>query len=229
MFSFHTCEPISEEPQDADNPGPRRHRLPTRLARTNSAPLLISTTTTSPVYINMSSSLIPRSDSYPVRARGTSHMDFKTATTGVAAKAMRNELSNLVSGVSDPQTRKVHLIPLLAVQIADWLSGLRRRDAIILLSLHPLPHRTRQACRSVGITLSRPHPPWLAFSDWDRIKSPAADQIVPYANLPKANDVNNLNKLAVLKVNGGLGTSMGISFLSLSLCHRCPSPRHDRR
>jgi UTP--glucose-1-phosphate uridylyltransferase len=47
-------------------------------------------------------------------------------------------------------------------------------------------------------------------SDWDRIKSPAADQIVPYDALPKPKDINNLNKLAVLKVNGGLGTSMGM-------------------
>lgn len=47
-------------------------------------------------------------------------------------------------------------------------------------------------------------------SDWDRIKSPAEDQIVPYANLPKPKDSTNLKKLAVLKVNGGLGTSMGV-------------------
>lgn len=32
---------------------------------------------------------------------------------------------------------------------------------------------------------------------------------MPYAKLP-AGDVANLNKLAVLKVNGGLGTSMGV-------------------
>ena len=46
-------------------------------------------------------------------------------------------------------------------------------------------------------------------SDWDRIKSPAEDQIVPYSQLPKPKDTKNLDKLAVLKVNGGLGTSMG--------------------
>jgi UTP--glucose-1-phosphate uridylyltransferase len=33
---------------------------------------------------------------------------------------------------------------------------------------------------------------------------------VPYASLPKAADHKNLSKLAVLKVNGGLGTSMGV-------------------
>lgn len=47
------------------------------------------------------------------------------------------------------------------------------------------------------------------FSNWDLIKSPAADQIVPYDKLPTQFNVKNLDKLAVLKVNGGLGTSMG--------------------
>ena len=51
------------------------------------------------------------------------------------------------------------------------------------------------------------------FRDWDRIKSPAEDQIVPYSKLPEG-DVSNLAKLAVLKVNGGLGTSMGAYRLS---------------
>lgn len=50
------------------------------------------------------------------------------------------------------------------------------------------------------------------FSDWDRIKSPAEDKIVPYDTLTAPKDQTNLNKLAVLKVNGGLGTSMGTSF-----------------
>lgn len=52
-------------------------------------------------------SLMPRPDSFNARVRGTSHIDFKTATTGVAAKAMRNEISRLVSTVDDPQTKKV--------------------------------------------------------------------------------------------------------------------------
>lgn len=46
---------------------------------------------------------------------------------------------------------------------------------------------------------------------WDKINSPAADQVVPYDSLPKVNDTQILNKLAVLKVNGGLGTSMGMT------------------
>lgn len=53
-----------------------------------------------------SDSLMPKSDSFNARMRGSSHIDFKTATTGVAAKAMRNELSNLVRSVSDPETKR---------------------------------------------------------------------------------------------------------------------------
>lgn len=128
------CEPITEEPLSLE-PSPtlnteqlkRHHRPRAPLPRVNSAPQLISTTTTSPVYIkypsllslsfspltslSMSASLMPRSDSYNARVRGASHIDFKTATTGVAAKAMRNELSALVSTVSDPPTRKVRSSP----------------------------------------------------------------------------------------------------------------------
>ena len=40
---------------------------------------------------------------------------------------------------------------------------------------------------------------------------------MPYDKLPQTFDTQNLNKLAVLKVNGGLGTSMG-SYSSSFLC-----------
>jgi UTP--glucose-1-phosphate uridylyltransferase len=51
-------------------------------------------------------SLLPRNDSFGVRTRGASHIDFRTATTGVIGKSMRNELSQLVNTVQDSQTRK---------------------------------------------------------------------------------------------------------------------------
>ena len=54
-----------------------------------------------------SDSLLPKSDSFNARVRGASPIDFKTSTTGVAAKAMRNELSALVTTVKDSETRKV--------------------------------------------------------------------------------------------------------------------------
>jgi UTP--glucose-1-phosphate uridylyltransferase len=64
-------------------------------------------------------SLQARSDPLNARTRGASHIDFRTATTGVIGKAMRNELSQLVNTVPDSQTRKassistINLTPLL--------------------------------------------------------------------------------------------------------------------
>lgn len=44
---------------------------------------------------------------------------------------------------------------------------------------------------------------------WDRINPAQHDQVLGYDTLPESNAVELLNKLAVLKLNGGLGTSMG--------------------
>ena len=44
---------------------------------------------------------------------------------------------------------------------------------------------------------------------WDRIKPPLPEQVVEYSDLPNSDSVAFLNKLAVVKLNGGLGTSMG--------------------
>jgi UTP--glucose-1-phosphate uridylyltransferase len=54
--------------------------------------------------------LSPSGDS---RVRGSSHMDFKTATTGISAKAMRNDISHLVGTVEDPATKRVRIGLLL--------------------------------------------------------------------------------------------------------------------
>ncbi|CAG8548397.1 9176_t:CDS:2 [Acaulospora morrowiae] len=45
--------------------------------------------------------------------------------------------------------------------------------------------------------------------NWDKVNSPSPEQIIPYANLPVCENPQHLNKLAVLKLNGGLGTTMG--------------------
>ncbi|KAL0956443.1 hypothetical protein HGRIS_002591 [Hohenbuehelia grisea] len=126
-------------------------------------------------------SLMPRSDSFNARARGTSHIDFKTATTGVAAKAMRNEISQLVNTVDDPQTKKAF-------------------DTEMQSFFYLFTRYLAERAKSQDL-------------DWDLIKSPAENQIVPFSELPTGSKVDraNLNKLAVLKVNGGLGTSMGMT------------------
>lgn len=52
---------------------------------------------------------------------------------------------------------------------------------------------------------------YISKRDWERVKPPLGDQIVAYTALPVPCGHTNLNKLAVLKVNGGLGTSMGMA------------------
>ncbi|RLV95451.1 UTP--glucose-1-phosphate uridylyltransferase [Spathaspora sp. JA1] len=44
---------------------------------------------------------------------------------------------------------------------------------------------------------------------WEKIRSPSADEVVAYSKLTEQENKGNLSKLAVLKLNGGLGTSMG--------------------
>ncbi|KAI0062911.1 UTP-glucose-1-phosphate uridylyltransferase [Artomyces pyxidatus] len=127
----------------------------------------------------MASSLLPRADSFNTRVRGSSHVDFKTATTGVIGKAMRNELSRLVGTVDDPQTKKAFDTEM---------------QSFFYLFTRYLAERAQNH-----------------DLDWDRIKSPGQDQIIPYSNLKAPADSSALSKLAVLKVNGGLGTSMGMT------------------
>ncbi|KAH3680468.1 hypothetical protein WICMUC_000308 [Wickerhamomyces mucosus] len=45
--------------------------------------------------------------------------------------------------------------------------------------------------------------------DWDKIRSPSADEVVDFKDITAPDSTENLSKLAVLKLNGGLGTSMG--------------------
>jgi UTP--glucose-1-phosphate uridylyltransferase len=113
------------------------------------------------------------------RSRGQSHFDFKTATTGVAAKAMRNEIAKLVATVQDPHQKKAF-------------------DTEMQSFFYLFTRYLSERAKSVEI-------------HWDRVKSPDASQIVPYADISKSADLSALNKLAVLKVNGGLGTSMGMT------------------
>lgn len=45
--------------------------------------------------------------------------------------------------------------------------------------------------------------------EWDAVQTPSPDEVVQYGNIVNQASGANLDKLAVLKLNGGLGTSMG--------------------
>jgi UTP--glucose-1-phosphate uridylyltransferase len=69
----------------------------------------------------------------------------------------------------------------------------------------PLLSRAGRVADSLSVSV-------LVNSIWEDVHPPAADEVVPYAELPQATDGSILKKLAVLKLNGGLGTC--------PLCHR---------
>ena len=50
---------------------------------------------------------------------------FKSATTGVAAKTMRNELNRLVQTVSDPNTKRVRLSSIIEQTRFSYMCPLR--------------------------------------------------------------------------------------------------------
>ena len=103
------CQPISEEPESVEFEELKRHHRhrPPRNRYLNQ-PNFKSFS-----YTFTSMSLRP--ETFNARVRGTSHIDFKTATTGVAAKSMRNELSRLVSTIDDPVAKKVHSLSMPSV------------------------------------------------------------------------------------------------------------------
>ncbi|KAI9202935.1 UTP--glucose-1-phosphate uridylyltransferase-domain-containing protein [Polychytrium aggregatum] len=112
--------------------------------------------------------------------RSFSLMDFHESTTTQSAKAMRLSLNKLVSQIHEENENE---------RFAHEM------DAFFQLF-------TRYLAESVkGNKLN-----------WEKIKTPASDQIILYDTLtpvepPKKRDY--LSKLAVLKLNGGLGTTMG--------------------
>lgn len=108
-----------------------------------------------------------------------------SASTNVAAAQMRNALNKLSDGISDAGKRKLFE---------------NEMDGFFELYQRYLASTVR------GEKLS-----------WDHVHTPTPDEVVEYADLAKEDSWQKnpesaksyLSKLAVLKLNGGLGTSMG--------------------
>lgn len=111
-------------------------------------------------------------------------MDFKSATTGVAAKAMRNELNKMVEDVRDPSTKKI-----FNAQMQSFFGLFSRYLA--------------ERAKSEKLV-------------WENVHSPTDEMVVPYSSIPQDVDPSILSKIAVLKLNGGLGTTMGMGGLPKS-------------
>lgn len=106
---------------------------------------------------------------------------FESNTSNVAASQMRNVLNKLADSMQDADESK------------------RQRFENELDSFFTLFRRYLIEKSQVNNVL-----------DWDKIKSPGANEVVSYDKITSLDSkVDNLSKLAVLKLNGGLGTSMG--------------------
>ncbi|KAH6563542.1 hypothetical protein BSLG_009326 [Batrachochytrium salamandrivorans] len=112
--------------------------------------------------------------------RSFSLLGFQETTSNSAAISMRNELNKMVGMVSNPVRQKLFKAEM---------------DCFYSLFTRYLTEKAR------NVKLN-----------WDEVKSPGSDKIIPYKNLetttPDATK-SALSKLAVLKLNGGLGTTMG--------------------
>jgi UTP--glucose-1-phosphate uridylyltransferase len=113
-------------------------------------------------------------------ARNYSLLGFQESSSARTALQMREELNRMAAGVADEAEKK---------QFQNEMSN-----------FHELFTRYLQE-KSSRHSL-----------DWKAVKSPSTDKIIPYANLtpPSAEQTKiQMSKLAVLKLNGGLGTTMG--------------------
>ncbi|GMF57153.1 unnamed protein product [[Candida] boidinii] len=117
-------------------------------------------------------------------SKSQSSYTFENSTTSISAAQMRNALNKLIDGVDDASVKSKFEKEM------DSFFALFRR------------YITDKASGS-------------SVLDWEKINSPSADEVVDFKSiLSKEADLTqinteNLNKLAVLKLNGGLGTSMG--------------------
>ncbi|KAJ3155272.1 UTP-glucose-1-phosphate uridylyltransferase [Geranomyces michiganensis] len=113
-------------------------------------------------------------------SRALSLMGFQETTSNIAAASMRNELNRIVDMVPEGPQRSAFALEM---------------DAFYSLFVRFL------AQKSKGSTLN-----------WKDVKSPGPDMIKKYQDFPKVQpdkQAGILSKLAVLKLNGGLGTTMG--------------------
>lgn len=116
-------------------------------------------------------------------AKSQSTFAFENASSNVAASQMRNALNSLVDSSNSSQ---------------DISDETKLRFENEMDSFFALFRRYLNDKASSSKTI-----------DWDLISSPSQNEVVPYSTLNDDSSNKNFDKLAVLKLNGGLGTSMG--------------------
>ncbi|KAI8899680.1 UTP--glucose-1-phosphate uridylyltransferase-domain-containing protein [Globomyces pollinis-pini] len=112
--------------------------------------------------------------------RSYSLLGFQASTDARTALSMREELDRLISKVQDPEEKQK-----FKAQMGSFHE----------LFVRYLNGKTKDQ-----------------KLDWNAVKSPSSEKVIPYASLASPSSVamkTPLSKLAVLKLNGGLGTTMG--------------------
>ncbi|KTW26779.1 hypothetical protein T552_02780 [Pneumocystis carinii B80] len=107
-------------------------------------------------------------------------MEFEETSINISSSSMRNELDKLLATVKDEERQK-----FFKMEMDNFFSLFNR------YLQNKMKKKTLQ---------------------WDRIKIPNNEQVLEYKSIKEA-DINSarmlLDKLVVLKLNGGLGTTMG--------------------
>ncbi|KAJ3274426.1 UTP-glucose-1-phosphate uridylyltransferase [Terramyces sp. JEL0728] len=116
--------------------------------------------------------------------RSFSLLGFQESTSASTAATMRAELNKMVSHIDEPAYQKA------------FASEMGRFHELFC---RYMAERSKNQ-KLQAIPNSR---------NWDEVQSPSAETIIPYTKLEKINSKDALSKLAVLKLNGGLGTTMG--------------------
>ena len=121
---------------------------------------------------------------------------FENTSTSVAASQMRNSLNTLADTVKDPEEKKVS---------SQKNHEYRRTDSDVFCQRFETEMDNFFALfrrflndRAKGNAV-----------EWSKVVPPKPEQVVEYGDLPNSESVEFLKKLAVVKLNGGLGTSMG--------------------
>lgn len=153
------------------------------------------------------------------RAHRRAAQRFKRLTASLNPKSMQNEINRLVNTVSDPVAKKVvsrFCIILSLTTPQDFNADMQSFLHLFTRYMEggAVGELLYQILQITSQTLIHG---FLLYRDWERVKPPLEDQILSYDLLPDVPvNVDSLAKLAVLNVNGGLGTSMGRSYVLIS-------------
>ena len=134
-------------------------------------------------------------------SKSQSAFNYDNTSSNLAATTMRNELKKLVD-TAPPEARDVSPPSSSGAKLIVQKFRIEMDNFFSLFSRYLSDKAKGNEMYSRPAIASN-------ISDWDRIQPPKPEQVVHYDDIGKAAGAAFLDKLVVLKLNGGLGTSMG--------------------